>query len=678
MRLAGAIAVALAALLACATHAAAFDAVRDAANVAKGGEREQVWGQPDYQAQLAIEGQRTQTEAALTAARDPERNFLSDLCNSKAQACAGDIRLNQWTANGYGLVDRVLWTARNGSTVAGRVWATRAGPRKRPAIVITNGSIQASEELYWYAAQTLAKAGYVVVTFDAQMQGLSDTYGEGGDRNEGFPSQTEGNTFYDWTQDAIDFLLSTPSKPFCARASRSGTSHCAKQERRVKAGLNAAYNPMWKLVEGRRIGIAGHSYGASGVSWMGQQDKRVDAVVAWDNLCDPSLAIGGRGDSPTEGSSCLAGGQGPPPGHRVPSLGLSADSFLGDPKTSDPDPGEKSAGSSAFTKGGVDSGSITIRGGTHFEFSYIPMQPFRATLRGIDLTTWYTRAWFDRYVKEDPAADRQLLSARWRSDAGDRRADPAGAGNLYSFYYRSRLNFHTTAGRRFACEDLRAGCPGQVTDDGQPADFSYLDVARSPDRARSRVAPALVSLNAARIAGKRLRLRASVNPAAAGRRVRVRLRAGGRLTSFTARVPRSGKLTVKRRLRGRAARARTGVVSVRLPASAAVQAGSATTRVAARSAALRPVVGMVDGKVSARGRLSRRARGTVAVTLRWIDDSGRARGLSRRVRIRRGRFATTLGAPYPVRFDGAQITVAYRGSKGAGLRGRQYSRFLAP
>ena len=58
--------------------------------------------------------------------------------------------------------------------------------------MITNGSIQASEELYWYAAQTLAKAGYVVVTFDPQMQGLSDTYGEGGDRDEGFPVPDRG------------------------------------------------------------------------------------------------------------------------------------------------------------------------------------------------------------------------------------------------------------------------------------------------------------------------------------------------------------------------------------------------------------------------------------------------------------------------------------------------------
>ena len=251
MRLAGAIAAGVAAVLVCAGSAHAFDPVREAANVAKSGEREQVWLQPGYQVQLGLESQRTQTEAALTAARDPERNFLTDLCNSKGLACAGDIRLNHWKADGHGLVERVLWTARNGSTVAGRVWATRAGARKRPAIVITNGSIQASEELYWYAAQTLAKAGYVVVTFDPQMQGLSDTYGEGGDRNEGFPSQTAGNTFYDWTQDAIDFLLSTPAKPFCARAEplghqplpQAGPARQGGAERRLQPHVEAGRGP---------------------------------------------------------------------------------------------------------------------------------------------------------------------------------------------------------------------------------------------------------------------------------------------------------------------------------------------------------------------------------------------------------------------------------------------------
>src|SRR5581483_10803227 len=118
----------------------------------------------------------------------------------------------------------------------GHVWATVAGPRKRPGVVITNGSVQADEQMYWYAAQTLAKDGYVVLTFDPQGQGQSDTYGQGADRNEGFPAQSDGRPFYDGTEDAINFLLSDPSHRYePVKSCTTGTVHSAKQNSRVKA-----------------------------------------------------------------------------------------------------------------------------------------------------------------------------------------------------------------------------------------------------------------------------------------------------------------------------------------------------------------------------------------------------------------------------------------------------------
>ena len=68
--------------------------------------------------------------------------------------------------------------------------------------------------MYWWAAQTLAKDGYVVLTFDPQGQGQSDTPGEGADANEGVPAQSDGRPFYDGTEDAIDYFLSTPGNPY--------------------------------------------------------------------------------------------------------------------------------------------------------------------------------------------------------------------------------------------------------------------------------------------------------------------------------------------------------------------------------------------------------------------------------------------------------------------------------
>ena len=151
--------------------------------------------------------------------------------------------------------------------------------------MITNGSVQAPERLYWFAAQTLAKAGYVVLTSDPQGQGQSDERGEAPDENEGSPAQTDGRPFFDGTQDALEFFLSTPKSVYKPRPScDSGTSHAPKQNRRVASGLNAAYNPLWQLLNPKKIGLAGHSFGAAGVSFVGQKDPRVSAIVAWDNL----------------------------------------------------------------------------------------------------------------------------------------------------------------------------------------------------------------------------------------------------------------------------------------------------------------------------------------------------------------------------------------------------------
>ena len=60
------------------------------------------------------------------------------------------------------------------------------------------------------------QAGYVVLTYDPQGQGRSDTFGDGPDEKEGVPSQA-GEPFFDGTEDALDFLLSTPAHPYDPR-----------------------------------------------------------------------------------------------------------------------------------------------------------------------------------------------------------------------------------------------------------------------------------------------------------------------------------------------------------------------------------------------------------------------------------------------------------------------------
>ncbi|MEJ7893553.1 MAG: hypothetical protein WKF94_13045 [Solirubrobacteraceae bacterium] len=337
--------------------------------------------------------------------------------------CAGDVRLYDWN----GIVKPVLFTARNGSTLSGRVWMTAGGPAKRPGVVITNGSVQAPETLYWFAAQTLAKAGYVVLTWDPQGQRYSDTYGEGVDRNDGVSSQS-GRPFYDGTE----------------------TAH---------------------------VGIVGHSLGAAAVSYVGQLDPRVKAIVAYDNLRDPS-------DPAATAQECISGSSPRPQTVplRVPPLGLAADYGLTPmPFTADPDPLAKSKASKAASAAGLDSGELIIRGGTHYEFSYIPNPGFGATRRGMDMTAWYTLAWMDKQLRADPTADGRLLTTRWNADALEAAVDGQAPpdGNLFSTYFASRLDIGLAKGGRFVCEDLRTGCAGQAPD-GLPPDYSFLAAARAP------------------------------------------------------------------------------------------------------------------------------------------------------------------------------------------------------
>jgi dienelactone hydrolase len=464
-----------------------FEPVLEAENFAITQQRQSIYDTPEYQQRLLEQGLANHEEATTEQLADPERNFSDDLCFEGENGCAGDVRLYDWEKNGYGRVRKALFTARNGATISARIWSAvnpATNPNaKMPGIVITNGSVQADEQMYWYAAQALAKDGYLVMTFDPQGQGQSDTLGQAPDEQEGFPAQSDGRPFFDGTEDAINFFLSSPKHPYVPVPScETGTSHAAKQNERVQKGLDAAYNPLWHELKGTGIGLAGHSYGAAGVSYVGQWDPRVKAIVAWDNLAEPNpnQSTGASGGGPEEKPCPSTPADRTIPPIAKPSLGMSADYFLPPtPNTALPEPHAKSAVSNVYSRNGVDSGEIVIRGGSHLDFSFIPNQAFGASLRGADEIAWYTSAWFDKYVRGEKAADKRLLTNRWREDPLEAAVDRHNDGNAFSFYYYSRLDVHRASGESFDCENLRRGCPGLVREKN-PGSYSYMATDTSP------------------------------------------------------------------------------------------------------------------------------------------------------------------------------------------------------
>jgi hypothetical protein len=131
------------------------------------------------------------------------------------------------------------------------------------------------------------------------------------------------------------------------------------------------------------------------------------------------------------------------------------------------------------------------------------------------MITWYTTAWFDAYLKGDPTASLRLRTGRWRADAPEAAVDPDKDGNIFSRYYRSRLDIGRHGGTRFVCEDMRTGCPGLAADDGQPANYDFLSIVTRPDRATGPAAGAegacvaSAAVHGARAVPKRRRVRFS-------------------------------------------------------------------------------------------------------------------------------------------------------------------------
>jgi hypothetical protein len=368
-----------------------------------------------------LEQLRDPTHPAISAAALIPGGMIGDIENWPTY--------EEWIEQGRAIP--VRFRRSTGALIRGHVWRPsldRAGPF--PAISITPGSVQAPEPAYWWAAELLAEAGYIVLTFDAQGQGRSETFGHADDGSEsitfdGFPFQQAIN-FHDLTVEAIEFLLSTPDdhNPYAFSGDAA-------------AGYDV-FNPFASLIEYlpdgfANVGLAGHSFGASGVSFA--QDpahntinrEHIRTIVAWDNLSDEY--------TPT-----------------VPAMGQSGESFT-EPSFhySRPDPEENKSAFNSWRAAGVDTMHIAPRAATHLEWSYIPELPLAASSWGQDIVAWYTLAWFDKYLAGHPTADARLLTKAFNQPANE---NCGGNDGCYSIYFKSAYNIHDAVGALHACDDM--------------------------------------------------------------------------------------------------------------------------------------------------------------------------------------------------------------------------------
>jgi dienelactone hydrolase len=303
---------------------------------------------------------------------------------------------------------KVSFTNEYGALLRGTVYRPEPGARDPytgerlrppyPGVVVTEGSVQGSEGMYAWLAQDLAERGYVVLTYDVQGQGTSETLPHG-TCCPGVPSQQLDN-FVVGTGAALDFFTSRDN-PYRRLFDDSPDPRPATPGRTT------------------RIAIIGHSMGAAAVSKVQGTDKRVATVVALDKLAGPGSdgPLDGTGNTPVVPALAVQSEY----GFTVTPWFLSGGSSLNpEPSPTGPDPRrERATGYDAWTRAGVDSMLVVPRASTHLEYTDIPLV-LPASRYGQDLTSVYVQRWLGRYLKHE--SGRPLLARSFRY------LEPVGGG----------------------------------------------------------------------------------------------------------------------------------------------------------------------------------------------------------------------------------------------------------
>ena len=221
--------------------------------------------------------------------------------------------------------------------------------------------------LWYWAAESLAEAGYVVLY------------------------ATVGGNNVSRTVDATDFFTATPQSP---------TAH-------------GEFNPWYERLDRDRLGIVGHS-GAAGVALnVGNIDPRYNAIAVWD----PSASFSFTGVNPRVPTMIQVADYtlraGPVPSAEKPV----------------PAPGSKYTFFDTISAAGVDVMQVAPRATTHLDWTrFAGANPFGPSIDhgiyGEMVATYYTLAWLDRYVAPLTAAPTRKAERQSAAKAKTRAAAP--------------------------------------------------------------------------------------------------------------------------------------------------------------------------------------------------------------------------------------------------------------
>ena len=281
-----------------------------------------------------------------------------------------------------------------------------------PAIVIAPGSGTGVQAQYNWSARELAGHGYIALTVDPQGVGHSELVDQ---------PQTSDN-YVDGVESALDYLVS-----------------------------NA--NPLRTNIDIQRIGAAGHSLSARAVSYVQGIDVRVKAIVAWDNLSstlagDAGISSGGGAGGQVIGGE-LPGGDPRAVTVNVPAMGQASDAPGS--TTQDNDPEVKKTAYEVWRGQGISAMEVVFLGAAHIDWGQAQTASADSAgerSRQLQLFEFYTRAWFDYWLKHDDTALGRLTT---RDAVGFSREQ------VYSVDFRSALFL---PGLGIDCPDILTGnCP---------------------------------------------------------------------------------------------------------------------------------------------------------------------------------------------------------------------------